>query len=283
VALNKRLVGVGWGDSFKALRTSCLALAFAPAEYCAPVWWRSAHTKTHRCTFKRVDARYHWLLIRSTPSSFLPILSGITPPETMRSAYAWYFTPKPSIRNIFYTKLCLKPSPKRLRSRKPLCSFVELLSINGEPTTLFPAALQSFIPAFGQQPPGCDLPRNAWVQLKRLRTGFGRFAANMILMGLCGSDLCECGKVQTAHHILHDCTKFKPPCHINEVDNPAILEYLTQSKFWPTCIPVHVYERRISHYQGGLTLHPSKGRRMNTVHCFYLQRLEIRTQTSLLP
>jgi len=33
--------------------------------------------------------------------------------------------------------------------------------------------------------------------------------------------------VQTAHHILHDCTKFKPPCHINEVDNPAILEYLT--------------------------------------------------------
>ena len=62
-------------------------------------------------------------------------------------------------------------------------------------------------------------------------------------MGLCGSDLCECGKVQTAHHILHDCTKFKPPCHINEVYNPAILEYLTQSKFWPTCIPVHVYER----------------------------------------
>jgi len=25
---------------------------------------------------------------------------------------------------------------------------------------------------------------------------------------------------------------------------PAILEYLTQSKFWPICIPVHLYERR---------------------------------------
>jgi len=36
-------------------------------------------------------------------------------------------------------------------------------------------------------------------------------------MGLYGSDSCECGKVQTAHHILHDCTKFIRPCHINEV------------------------------------------------------------------
>jgi len=105
------------------------------------------------------------------------------------------------------------------------------LSINGEPTTPIPAALPSFIPAFGPQRPGCDLPRNAWVQLNRLRTGGGRYAANMNLMGLCGSDLCACGKVQTAHPILHDCTKFKPLCHINEVDSPAILEYLTQSKF----------------------------------------------------
>ena len=91
---------------------------------------------------------------------------------------------------------------------------MELLSINVEPTTIIPAALQSFIPAFGPQPPGCYLPRNAWGQLNRLRTGVGRFGANMKLMGLCGSDLCECGKLQTEHHILHDCTKFKPPCHI---------------------------------------------------------------------
>ena len=148
--------------------------------------------------------------------------------------HAWNFTPKPSIRNISHTRnLCLKPSPKRLHSRKALRSFVELLSINGELTTPIPAALQSFIPAFGPQPPGCDLPRNAWVQLNRLRTGVGRYAANMKLMGLCGSDLCECGKVQAAHHILHDCTKFKPPCQISKVDNTALLEYLTQSKFWP--------------------------------------------------
>jgi len=45
VALTKQLASVGWGVSFKALRTSCLALAFAPAKYCAPVWCRSVHTK----------------------------------------------------------------------------------------------------------------------------------------------------------------------------------------------------------------------------------------------
>ena len=48
-------------------------------------------------------------------------------------------------------------------------------------------------------------------------------------MGLCGSDLCECGKVQTAHHILHDSTKFKPPCLIYEADYAALLEYHAKS------------------------------------------------------
>jgi len=195
--------------------------------------------KTHRCTFKRVDARYHWLPTKHSPS-FLPILSGITPSETRRSASCLkLYTKALNPKHLLHETLYLEPPPKRLRSRKPPRSFVELLSINGEPTTPIPAALQSFTPSFGPQPPGCDLPRNAWIQLIRLRTGVGWFAASMKLMDFFGSDLCECGKVQTAHHILHDCTKFKPPCHINEADNPAILEYLTQSKFWPTCIPVH--------------------------------------------
>jgi len=108
---------------------------------------------------------------------------------------------------------------------------VQLLSTTGTPTTSNHPALQSFIPAFGPQPPGFDLPRNAQVQLKRLMTGFGRFVANMKTQGLCGSDLYECGMVQSAHRILHDCNKFQLPCHVYEVDNPAVLEYLVKSKF----------------------------------------------------
>ena len=134
----------------------------------------------------------------------------------------------------------LKSTPERLRSRKPLRFFVESLSTNEEPTTPIPPALQSLIPAYGPQPPSCDHPRNAWAQLNRLRTG----VTNIKLMGLCGSDMCECGKVQTAHQILLDCTKFKRPCHISEVDNPTLLEYLAKSSFWRTCPHVYVYERR---------------------------------------
>jgi len=219
VALIKRLASAGWelaSSSKNLLLGSCVC---SGRVLCSSVVPQRSH-KAHRCTFKRVDAHYHWLPAgdKISPTSFLPILSGITPPKKRHSAsclklYSKTFNPKHLLHKTMY----LKPSPQSLRSRKPLRSFVELLLTNGEPTTPIPPTLQSFIPAFGPQPPGCDLPRNAGVQLNRLRTGVGRFADNMKLFGVCGSDLCVCGKVQTAHHILHDQTKFKPPCHIYEV------------------------------------------------------------------
>ena len=42
-ALIRRLAGTSWGASTPTLRTSTFALVYAPAEYCAPVWCRSAH------------------------------------------------------------------------------------------------------------------------------------------------------------------------------------------------------------------------------------------------
>jgi len=44
VALLRRLAGSGWGAGATTLRTATLALVHATAEYCAPVWCRSAHT-----------------------------------------------------------------------------------------------------------------------------------------------------------------------------------------------------------------------------------------------
>ena len=44
-ALIRRLAGTSWGDSTPTLRTSTLALVYAPAEYFAPVWCRSTHTR----------------------------------------------------------------------------------------------------------------------------------------------------------------------------------------------------------------------------------------------
>ena len=81
----KRLASVGWGASFKALRTSCLAFAFAPAEYCAQVWCRNAHTKRIDVPLKE-SMRVITGCLRNTTTSFLPIPFGITPTETRRSS-----------------------------------------------------------------------------------------------------------------------------------------------------------------------------------------------------
>jgi len=40
-----KLVGTSWGSSLQVLRTSALTLVHSTAEYCAPVWDKSAHCK----------------------------------------------------------------------------------------------------------------------------------------------------------------------------------------------------------------------------------------------
>ena len=45
VALLRQLAGSGWGAGAKTLRTAALSLVYSTAEYYAPVWCRSAHTR----------------------------------------------------------------------------------------------------------------------------------------------------------------------------------------------------------------------------------------------
>ena len=45
VTLLRRLAGSGWSDDAKTLRIAALSLVYSTAEYCAPVWCRSAHTR----------------------------------------------------------------------------------------------------------------------------------------------------------------------------------------------------------------------------------------------
>ena len=69
VTLLRRLVGTGWDAGAKTLRIATLSLVHSAAEYCAPVWCRSAHTR---------------LIERPTPTDHLPVLSGIQPSELFR-------------------------------------------------------------------------------------------------------------------------------------------------------------------------------------------------------
>ena len=61
ITLLRRLVGSGWGAGAKTLRIATLSLVYSTAEYCAPVWCRSAHTRPHRQYLKRHLAHRHWM------------------------------------------------------------------------------------------------------------------------------------------------------------------------------------------------------------------------------
>ena len=76
VALMRRLAGSGWGAGAKTLRTAALSLIYSTAEYCAPVWCRSAHT--HLALRIVTGCR------RPTPTDYLPVLAGIQPAELRR-------------------------------------------------------------------------------------------------------------------------------------------------------------------------------------------------------
>ena len=86
-ALIRKLVGTGWGASPSTLRTSALALVYAPAEYCAPTWSRSRHTSPLDVSLLHPTYN-HWMLTTDTSRAVeqLPVLAGIPSVELSRRA-----------------------------------------------------------------------------------------------------------------------------------------------------------------------------------------------------
>ena len=122
VTLLRRLVGSGWGAGVKTLRIATLSLVYLTAEYCAPVWCRSAHTRLIDSVLK--DAlRIVTGCLRPTPTDHLPILSGIQPAELRQLGATLSLAHRGSLdpNHIFYGLLS-GPSDTgqvRLRSRRP--------------------------------------------------------------------------------------------------------------------------------------------------------------------
>ena len=76
-------MGSEWGAGAKTLRIAILSLVHSTAEYCAPVWCRSAHTRLIDSVLNDT-LRIVTGCLRSTPTDHLPILSGIQPAELRR-------------------------------------------------------------------------------------------------------------------------------------------------------------------------------------------------------
>ena len=212
VTLLRRLVGSGWSAGAKTLRIATLSLVYSTAEYFAPVWCRSAHTRL----FDNVlNDALHIVTgcLRPTPTDHLPVLSGIQPAELCRLGATLSLAHRGSLDpdHILYGLLSGSSDTRqvRLRSRRRFVSAARNL-LNNLATLGIHASkwtnhkwktkycenasrLRAFVPRTGARPVGMGLPRVAWVKLNRLRTGVGRFHSSMHKWGLAPSPNCECG------------------------------------------------------------------------------------------
>ena len=73
-------MGLGWGAGAKTLCIATLSLVYSTAEYCAPVWCRSAHTHVIDSVLNNALCIVTGYL-HPTPTDHLPVLSGIQPAE----------------------------------------------------------------------------------------------------------------------------------------------------------------------------------------------------------
>ena len=122
VTLLRRLVGSGWGAGAKTLCIATLSLVYSTAEYCTPVWCRSAHTRLIDSVLN--DAlRIVTGCLRPTPTDHLPILSGIQPAELRRLGATLSLAHRGSLDpdHILYGLLSGSSDNRqmRLRSRRP--------------------------------------------------------------------------------------------------------------------------------------------------------------------
>ena len=207
------------------LRTATMALVYSAAEYCAPAWCRSAHTRLIDKPIK--DAlRIVTGCLRPTPTDNLYVLAGIQPSELRRKKAVLSLACRAQEpEHLLYDRLS---SPayaghRQLKSRHPFVpAALELLNDLNETDTSAAhwadyrwnvewqkstSRLHQFIADVSSSPPGVNYPRPSWVRLNRLRTGVGLFRSTMYKWGMASSAACECGaEEQIVDHLIANCS-----------------------------------------------------------------------------
>ena len=208
VTLLRRLVGSGWGAGAKTLRIAILPLVYSAAEYCAPVWCRSAHTRLIDSVLN--DAlRIVTGCLRLTPTDHLPVFSGIQPTELRRMGATLSLAHRGSLNpdHILYGLLSGSSDTHqvRLRSRRPFVPAARNLSDNLAKLGIRAsewtnhkwkteycegaARLRAFVPGTGTRP----------VRMGLLRAlGLSSTACGLVL----GDSICPCtNEVMLLHRI----------------------------------------------------------------------------------
>jgi len=208
-----KLAGTSWGCRANVLRISSLALVYSIAEYCAPVWARSTHTKNVDTQLNRT-MRIISGCVKSTKLEWLPVLSHIAPPEVRRQAAEQKMIEKiqnsPSLP--IYDDLYNAPN-KRLKSRNPIWTVKNSTTTEGDLWNLHWKDVvvpnNHLISDPTQLVPGFEFPRATWTALNRVRTGQGKCNYLMHKWGMVDSPLCNCGQIQTIRHIVEECPETK--------------------------------------------------------------------------
>lgn len=226
----QKLCGTTWGSPATILRSSSLALVFSAAEYCAPVWLNSPYTRY-------VDPQLNTSMrlisgtIRSTPTHWLPLLSGIMPPDLRRT--------NALLRE--YTKICshhqlpiLDDIPtlnlRRLKSRNPpirdaaekaSTNFSALAEWKDRWMTSTDLSLHNVF--IGEKiAGGSQLPRRTWTRLNRIRTGHGRCRDSFHKWNIVESPECDCrAPRQTISHIVNECPLRAYPGNREDFNTPT--------------------------------------------------------------
>ena len=214
VALLRRLAESEMRTSAKTLCIPAFSLVYSTAEYCAPVWCRSTHTRLIDSILN--DAlRIVTGCLHLTPTENLPVLVDIQPAElcrlgaTLSLANRAIHDPDHALHGELVGQQ--NANQGRLRSRHPfvpaawklLHSLCELDICSKHKWNIDYLESTSRV---SSRPFGMSLPRTSWVKFNRLRTGVGRFHSSRYKWGLAPSPNCECGATeQTADHVISSC------------------------------------------------------------------------------